>query len=286
MAKKENQNQPKDLIEPTPEEIKKMEEENKKISEKMIEESEEKEEKEAIKKIDESNEKKTFSEMKAEREKKEEEEKLASWAPKTQTGKDVKSGKEKDIDNILDSRKKILESEIVDSLLHIESDLLLIGQAKGKFGGGKRRAWRQTQRKTKEENVLTFSAMAVVGDKAGHVGVGYGRAKETLPAREKAIRQAKLNLIKVGRGCLHFDCSCDEKHTIPYVVEGKAGSVRVKLMPAPQGTGLVVGNEAKKILALAGVKDAYGVSNGHVRTTFNLAKAVIDALRKTTKLER
>ena len=156
MAKKENQNQPKDLIEPTPEEIKKMEEENKKISEKMIEESEEKEEKEAIKKIDESNEKKTFSEMKAEREKKEEEEKLASWAPKTQTGKDVKSGKEKDIDNILDSRKKILESEIVDSLLHIESDLLLIGQAKGIFGGGKRRAWRQTQRKTKEENPIFF----------------------------------------------------------------------------------------------------------------------------------
>ena len=162
----------------------------------------------------------------------------------------------------------------------------MIGQDKGKFGGGKRRTWRQTQKKTKEGNILTFSAMAVVGDKRGHIGIGYGKAKETLPAREKAIRKAKLNIIKIEMGCAHFDCSCNEKHTVPYSVEGKSGSVRIKLIPAPQGTGLVVGDEIKKILRLAGIKDVYCVTKGSVRTTFNSAKACIDALSKTTKLQK
>ena len=175
--------------------------------------------------------------------------------------------------------------EIKTELKSSRNDLLLIGQAKGKFGGGKRRAWRQTQKKTKEGNVLTFSAMAVVGDRKGHIGLGYGKAKETLPAREKAVRRAKLNLMKIRMGCAHFDCSCNEAHTVPYVVEGKCGSVRLKLIPAPQGTGLVVGDECKKILKLAGIKDVYCASSGTVRTTFNLAKACMHALQKTTELE-
>ena len=122
------------------------------------------------------------------------------WEPKTKLGDDVKAGRVKKIDDILESGKKILESEIVDSLLQLKSDLISIGQSKGKFGGGKRRAWRQTQRKTKEGNVPTFTAMAVVGDANGHVGIGSGKAMETLPARDKAIRKAKLNIMKVGRG--------------------------------------------------------------------------------------
>src|SRR3989344_3834364 len=83
-----------------------------------------------------------------------------SWEPKTLLGKEVKSGKIKDINEILNSGRKILEEQIVDYLLNTKSDLILIGQSKGKFGGGKRRAWRQTQRKTEEGNVPTFSAMA------------------------------------------------------------------------------------------------------------------------------
>lgn len=212
--------------------------------------------------------------------------KLDSWVPKTKLGREVKSGAEKDINRILDSSKKILEPEIADFLLNLETDLLSVGQAKGKFGGGKRRAWRQTQKKTMEGNVITFAAMAVVGDKNGHVGIGYGRAKETLPAREKAIRSAKINLKKVELGCAHFDCSCSEKHSLPYVVEGRCGSVRIKILPAPQGTGLVAGSECKKILRLAGVKDVYTVTKGQVGTTFNLAKACIDALTKTTTMKK
>jgi len=213
------------------------------------------------------------------------EERISSWEPKTKLGRDVKDGKIKNIDEILDNNKKILEEEIVDSLINLKSDLISIGQSKGKFGGGKRRAWRQTQRKTKEGNIPTFSAFAVVGDENGHVGIGYGRAKETLPARDKAIRKAKLNIMKIKRDCASFDCACSELHSIPFKVTGKTGSVRVTLIPAPQGTGLVVGGELKKILKFAGIKDVYSKTFGKKRTTFNLIKACIDALKKTNKME-
>jgi len=211
------------------------------------------------------------------------EEVIEAWDPKTKLGEEVKSGKIKTIDEILEEDRKILEPEIVDSLLFLKSDLVAIGQSKGKFGGGKRRAWRQTQRKTKEGNVPTFSTMAVVGDENGHVGVGSGKAKETLPARDKAIRKAKLNIIKIKRVCAGFDCSCSEPHSIPFKITGKSGSVRVTLIPAPQGTGLVVANQLKKILNLAGIKDVYSRTAGRQRTTFNLIKACIDALKKTNK---
>ena len=207
--------------------------------------------------------------------------KLEGWQPKTQLGLKVKTKKLTDVDEIL--KYKILEPEVIDTVLKLNSDVLNIGQAKGKFGGGKRRAWRQTQKKTSEGNVPTFSCMAVVGDKKGYVGMGYGRAKETLPAREKALRKAKLSVIKITRGCGSFDCTCGEPHTVPFIVEGKSGSCKVKLMPAPQGTGLVIGDECKKILKMAGIKDVYSVTNGKIRTTFNLAKACLIALENTNK---
>ncbi|MBI2045034.1 30S ribosomal protein S5 [Candidatus Pacearchaeota archaeon] len=209
------------------------------------------------------------------------EEVVLAWAPKTKLGMDVKNGKITTLDEIIDKKMKILEPEIVDYLINLKSDLLSIGQSKGKFGGGKRRAWRQTQRKTEEGNVPTFSTMAVVGDENGHVGIGTGKAKETLPARDKATRHAKLGIMKVTRKCSDFDCACNDPHTIPFKVTGKGGSVRVTLIPAPQGTGLVVANELKKVLKLAGIKDIRSRTSGKQRTTFNLAKACIDALNKT-----
>lgn len=264
MAERETKNKPKDLIEATPEEISKLEsKEENPIIEKNFERrlSREERERDALK------------------------ESLASWSPKTGLGRSVKEGKLKTIDSVLESGKKILEPEIVDTLINLEYDLLSIGQAKGKFGGGKRRAWRQTQKKTKEGNVVTFSSMAVVGDRKSHVGIGYGRAKETLPARAKAIRQAKLNIINITRGFESPEEKGNEPHTVPFVVEGKCGSVRMKLIPAPRGTGLVVGDQAKKILRLAGIQDVYGVTKGQTRTTFNVAKACIEALKKTNMME-
>lgn len=127
---------------------------------------------------------------------------LSEWTPKTELGKQVKNGEITDINQIIDSGKKIRETEIIDALVPgIEIDLLLIGQSKGKFGGGKRRIFRQTQKKTKEGNKPHFLALAVIGNRDGFVGIGAGKAKETVPAREKAYRKAKLNIIKIRRGC-------------------------------------------------------------------------------------
>jgi small subunit ribosomal protein S5 len=206
---------------------------------------------------------------------------INEWNPKTNLGKEVKKGKIKSFDEILDKGEKILEPEIADFLINLNYELISIGQSKGKFGGGKRRAWRQTQKKTKEGNIPKFSTMAVVGDGDGHLGIGYGKSSETLPARDKAIRKAKLNIFKVGRDCSAFDCSCSEPHTVTFKVIGKSGSVKVELIPAPQGTGLVVGDELKKILKFAGIKDVYSKTFGKKRTTFNLIKACVDALEKT-----
>ena len=215
-----------------------------------------------------------------EREKKEEE-----WIPKTKLGKEVKEGKIKDIDFILESGKRILEAGIVDTLLpNLHNDLIAIGQSKGKFGGGKRRAWRQTQKKTAEENIPSFSCMAVIGDENGHVGFGMGKARETLPAREKALRKAKLGITKIKRGCGSFDCVCGQEHSIPLVVNGKCGSTEIKLIPAPKGTGLAIEDECKKVLRLVGISDIYSKTEGQTKTKFNLITALINALEKTTKI--
>lgn len=214
------------------------------------------------------------------------EERLAAWQPKTKLGLEVKEGKIKDIDEVLTSGRKIMEAAVVDKLVSLSSDLLYIGQSKGKFGGGKKRAWRQTQRKTAEGNRSSFACMTVVGDRAGHVGIGYGKSKETLPAREKAEREAKINLIKVKRGCGSFDCSCNEPHSIPYKSEGKCGSSKIILMPAPKGTGLAIEDECKKILAFAGIKDIYSKTFGQTRTKINLTKACFAALKKLETMKR
>ena len=280
MAEKETINEPKDVVEAVPEEVEKLE--------KDIEKLEKEDEVVAAAEAHHKKERRlTREERRAQREEEARRAALDAWVPKTEVGKLVNTGKEKDIDKILDTGKRILEAEIVDVLIpNLKSDVILIGQAKGKFGGGKRRAWRQTQKKTKEGNVLSFSCMAVVGDGKGHVGIGFGRAKETLPSREKAIRKAKLNLMRIERGFETPEQETHDPHTIPHIVEGKSGSVTLKLKPAPRGTGLAVADECKKILKLAGIKDAYGKARGHSRTTFNLAKACINALIKTTKMKK
>jgi len=208
-----------------------------------------------------------------------------NWVPKTELGKEVKKGKIKDINEIFEKNACLFEPEIVDTLLpNLEFDFINVGQAKGKFGGGKRRPWRQTQKKTAEGNVPNFSCIVVAGDKAGHVGLGSGKAKETVPAKLKALRNAKLNIMKVNRGCGSFDCICNEPHSIPFRTEGKESSVTIKLMPAPKGTGLVADEECKKILSLAGIKDIYSKTFGQTKTKLNLVKACIKALKKLDKI--
>ena len=209
-----------------------------------------------------------------------------AWKPKTDIGMKVKNGEITDIDYILDNGYNILESEIIDVLLpNSESDLLLIGQSKGKFGGGQRRVFRQTQKKTMEGNKPKFATLAVLGNRDGYFGIGFGKAKETVPAREKALRKSKLHVRKIARGCGSWECNCGDPHTIPYKVSGKCGSVELILMPAPKGTGLCIERECAKILALAGIKDVWSRAKGKTTTKLNMIKACIAALDQLVQVK-
>ncbi len=204
-----------------------------------------------------------------------------NWTPRTTTGKMVFNGEITSIDQVLDNGLPILEQEIVDSLLPgMESELLMIGQAKGKFGGGQRRIFRQTQKKTREGNKPQFTTMAVIGNKDGYVGIGLGKSKETVPAREKAVKAAKLNVFKISRGSGSWESNSKEPNSIPFAVTGKCGSVEITLMPAPKGKGLCVEKECQKVLALAGIKDVWARTKGQTKNKINLIKACEQALRK------
>ncbi|MBI4149409.1 30S ribosomal protein S5 [Candidatus Woesearchaeota archaeon] len=209
---------------------------------------------------------------------------VQSWRPKTGTGKRLKSGEIQHIDQILERGIKIMEPEIVDILLPgLETDLLMVGQSKGKFGGGARRVFRQTQKKTNEGNKPKFLTAAIIGNRNGYVGLGLGKAKETVPAREKALRNARQGIMKVVRGCGSWQCGCREQHSIPFRVTGKCGSAEITLIPAPKGTGLRVEKECAKILQLAGIKDVWSKTRGQTVTKLNLVSAAMAALRQIGK---
>lgn len=203
-----------------------------------------------------------------------------NWTPKTDLGRKVKNKEITEIDQVLDCGGVILEAQIVDLLIKTDSELLLIGQSKGKFGGGKRRIFRQTQKKTMEGNKPKFSTLAIVGDRNGHIGIGYGKSKETVPAREKAVKQAKLNLFKIRRGTGSWESRIKIPHSIPFKVTGKCGSVKITLLPAPRGKGLCIEQECAKVLALAGIQDIWSQTRGQTKNRINLIYALEDALKK------
>ncbi len=204
-----------------------------------------------------------------------------SWTPKTSLGIKVKNQEITNIKEIFAQGFKIAEPEIIDTLIpNGKIELLFIGQAKGKFGGGQRRAFRQTQKKTPEGNKPSFGSIAVFGNENGYIGVGYGKSKDTVPSREKATRKAKLNVFSIKRGCGSWETETPTSNSIPFAVEGRCGSVRIKLMPAPPGKGLCVEKECAKILKLAGIKDVWSKTQGSTRTKINLILACMSALKK------
>lgn len=210
---------------------------------------------------------------------------LEAWKPITELGLRVKKGEINSLGQIFDQGESIKEPQIVDVLVpNLHNDLLLIGQAKGKFGGGKRRIFRQTQKKTREGNTIKFTTCAVVGDKNGHVGVAFGKSKETVPARDKAISKAKLHLIKIRRGCGSWEGGAD-LNSIPFAVQGKCGSTHITLLPAPKGTGLCIEKECAKILEAAGIQDIWSQTKGQTKTKVNLIQACMDALSKLSEVK-
>lgn len=124
-----------------------------------------------------------------------------------------------------------------------------------------------------------FKAFVAVGDGKGHLGLGVKCSKEVATAIRGAIILAKLAVIPVRLG--YWGNKIGKKHTVPCKVTGKCGSVSLRLIPAPRGTGIVSGPIPKKLLQMAGVEDCYTSSSGSTGSLGNFSKATYDAIKKT-----
>jgi small subunit ribosomal protein S2e len=135
------------------------------------------------------------------------------------------------------------------------------------------------QKQTRAGQRTRFKAFVVVGDSNGHVGLGVKCSKEVATAIRGAIIAAKLSVIPVRRG--YWGNKIGAPHTVPTKVTGKCGSVRVRLVPAPRGTGIVAAKTPKKILQYAGIEDVYTSSKGSTKTMGNFVKATFAAICAT-----
>merc|ERR1719401_3254299 len=124
-----------------------------------------------------------------------------------------------------------------------------------------------------------FVCYVLVGDTNGHIGLGSKCAKEVATAIRGGIISAKMSLIPVRRG--YWGNKIGFPHTVPMKVAGKCGSVHVRLIPAPRGSGIVGSPVCKKMLQFAGVSDCFSCSCGHTRSKGNFMKATFEALRAT-----
>jgi small subunit ribosomal protein S5 len=208
------------------------------------------------------------------------EEEVTEWTPKTRLGNEVLKGKYKSLEDLLMKGEIILEPEIVDYLVpELKNELIYIGGSPGKGGGARRTPTKMTARMHKSGRRFKLNALVVVGNEDGIIGIGKSVSNEHRTAIEKALQQAKMNAIKIRRGCGSWECNCEREHSIPFKTEGKVGSVRVVLLPTPTGVGIVAGDETKKIIKLAGIKDVWVKTYGMTSTRGNLAFAIFEALK-------
>ena len=196
---------------------------------------------------------------------------LADWTPRTKLGRLVLKGEVTTFDEALATGFPLREPEIVDVLLpELEDEVLDVNMVQRMTDSGRR---------------VNFAITCVVGNRDGFVGLGRARGKEVGPAIRRAIDNAKINMLRVKRGCGSWECGCHRPHSLPFKVMGRSGSVEVYLKPAPQGVTLAIGDVAKSVLRLAGITDAWGLTKGHTKTTVNYALATFEALRKTAQLK-
>ena len=121
---------------------------------------------------------------------------------------------------------------------------------------------------------FSFNALAVVGDGAGHVGVGFGKANEVPDAIDKSKEDAKKHMYKIPL----------RKTTIPHEIIGKFKSATVMLKPAAPGTGIIAGESVRAVLERAGISDILSKAQGS-RNPVNLVKATLDGLKQLRSLE-
>jgi small subunit ribosomal protein S5 len=138
------------------------------------------------------------------------------------------------------------------SLQGVEDDVVAINRSAAVVKGGRR---------------FSFSSLAVVGNRDGYVGIGYGKAKEVPAAVEKSIKNGRSRMMRVER----------LGTSIPHQVEGVFCSSRVRLVPAAPGTGIIAGKAVRKILELAGIRDILTKNYGSTNP-INVVKATLAAL--------
>lgn len=191
------------------------------------------------------------------------------WVPLTKLGRLVKYNMIKSLEEIYTHSIPIKESQIVDELL---------SRAKKELSDEVMKII-TVQKQTKAGQRTRFKAVVAIGDTDGHVGLGVKVAKEVQIAIKGALVAAKLSLIPVRRG--YWGNKIGNVHTVPVKVTGKCGSVRVRLIPAPRGTGIVGAPTSKKLLQFAGVEDCFTSTTGSTKTLENFIKATFDALQNT-----
>merc|ERR1719161_1693430 len=189
------------------------------------------------------------------------------WVPVTKLGRLVKDGKIDSIEQVYLHSLPIKEFQIIDHFFApgtLKDEVMKIHPVQKMTSAG------QTNR---------FVCYVLVGDQNGHIGLGSKCAKEVATAIRGGIIEAKMNLIPVRRG--YWGNKIGQPHTVPMKVSGKSGSVRMRLVPAPRGSGVVGSPTLKKMLNFAGVADCFSCSCGHTRTKGNFMKATFMALGHT-----
>ncbi|GLT73699.1 hypothetical protein SLA2020_455370 [Shorea laevis] len=188
------------------------------------------------------------------------------WVPVTKLGRLVKEGKIRSLEQIYLHSLPIKEHQIVDQLVgpSLKDEVMKI---------------MPVQKQTRAGQRTRFKAFVVVGDGNGHVGLGVKCSKEVATAIRGAIILAKLTVIPVRRG--YWGNKIGKPHTVPCKVTGKCGSVTVRMVPAPRGTGIVAARVPKKVLQFAGIEDVFTSSRGSTKTLGNFVKATFDCLLKT-----
>jgi len=185
----------------------------------------------------------------------------------TKLGRLVKDGKIKSLEEIYLYSLPIKEHEIIDyflSAVTLKDEVLKI---------------MPVQKQTRAGQRTRFKAFVAIGDYNGHVGLGVKCSKEVATAIRGAIIAAKLSVVPVRRG--YWGNKIGKPHTVPCKVTGKCGSVIVRLIPAPRGTGIVSAPVPKKLLQMAGIDDCYTSARGKTGTLGNFAKATYAAIART-----